>query len=165
MDNIVLWIALIGVIGTLGGVYLGNWLQSRNIKQQRDWMLQDQKREWVRRQRQEKFERALEYIKGMLEGILKVELILQSGSKDLQQQELLKLKEIIASGMPILYMLREEDKKLAKMIDDFDHNLQMANRAINANEYSKLDSIGQDVTKLVGQIRQRMYQLLEETFD
>ena len=67
MDNIVLWVALLGVIGTLGGVYLGNWLQSRNIRQQRDWMLQDQKREWVRRQRREEFERILEYVEGTLQ--------------------------------------------------------------------------------------------------
>ena len=71
MDNIVLWVALIGIIGTLGGVYLGNWLQSRNIKQQRGWMLQDQKREWMRRQRLEKFERILGYVNGTLQYVAK----------------------------------------------------------------------------------------------
>jgi len=165
MDNIVLWVALIGVIGTLGGVCLGNWLQSRNIRQQREWMLQDQKREWIRRQKREEFERISKCVQDTLEFVLKAEWILQFGSKELQEQMFLKYRDQTASAMPIIYTIMRADKELTELLSKFAQNCKEVTNTLLARDYSKLDVIGQQISEIAGQIQQRINELLEETFD
>jgi len=164
MDNIVLWVALIGVIGTLGGVYLGNWLQSRNIKQQREWMLHDQKREWERRQRQEKFRRILEYIIATLQYLLKAKWILPFGSEKLKDELVLKYMEHAAWIMALSYTVGDEDKQLADLLLEFSKNLEGTKDIIASKSFDISDK-EQHLSKLAGLIQQRIDKLLEETFD
>ena len=165
MDNIVIWVALVGVISTLVGVYLGNWLQSRNIRQQREWMLQDQKREWVRKQRREEFGRILAFVEGTLELVLRGEGILKAMSKEKFEDFFLKYKEQTALAMPVIYTIMGEDKELANLLLEFNQNKKEAFDALPASDRSKLDSTRQRIAELAGLIRQRINKLLEETFD
>jgi len=164
MDNIVLWVALVGVIGTLVGVWLGNWLQSRNLKRQREWMLRDQKREWVRRQRREKFERILGYVNGTLQYIAKAKWILQFGSKELKEELFLKYAEQAAVTLAIVYTMRGEDKKLADLLLEFSQDLEGTKDIIASKSFDVSDK-EQHLSNLAGLIRQRIDELLEETFD
>ena len=165
MDNIIIWVALIGIIGTLGGVWLGNWLQSRNIKRQRDWMLQDQKREWLRRQRGEEFERILGYVEGALEYVLKAEWILQFSSEERKEELVFRHAEQAALAMPIVYTTMSKDKELADLLFEFAQKSKDVTSALLAKDHSKLDITGQRIAEIAGLIRQRINKLLEETFD
>ncbi len=164
MDNIVLWVALIGIIGTLGGVYLGNWLQSRNIKQQRGWMLQDQKREWMRRQRLEKFERILGYVNGTLQYVAKAKWILKFSHEEKKEELVLKYLEQAVSVMAISHTIRGEDKQLADLVLEFSQNLEGTKDIITSKSFDISDK-EQHLSKLAGLIHQRIDKLLEETFD
>ena len=164
MDNIVIWVAAIGVIGTAVGVLLGNWLQSRNIRRQREWMLRDQKREWVRRQRREKFERILEYVEGTLQYVLKAKWILQFSSEKLKEELFLKYAEQAALTMPVVYTIRGEDKQLADLVLKFSRDLE-GTKDIIASKSFEIGDKEQHLSKLAGLIRQRISKLLEETFD
>ena len=161
MDNIVLWVALIGVIGTLGGVYLGNWLQSRNIKRQRDWLLQDQKREWLMEQRQEKFERILGYVEGTVQYVIKAKWMIEFGSDERTEELFIKYSEQAALAMPLSYTI--EDKELADLLLQFSQCLAETGGVI-ASKSMEISDKEQHLLKLAGLIKQRIDILLEETF-
>ena len=165
MDNIIIWVALVGVIGTLVGVYLGNWLQSRNIRRQREWMLQDQKREWVRRQKEQDLERVREYIEGTLEYVLKAQWIIKFSSAERKEELFLEHARRIALGLPIIYTTMSKDKELADLFLKFSQNIKETESAFLANDSSKLDITAQRIAEIAGLIRQRVNKLLEETFD
>jgi hypothetical protein len=165
MENIVLWVALIGVIGTLGGVCLGNWLQSRNIKRQRDWMLQDQKREWVRRQKQEKFERILACVDGALQYILKAKWIAKFSSTDKMEELFLKYVEQAVPVWSLSFTVRNEDKELADLLAEFFRGLDGTGDIIIKDRSFDISEKEQYLSELAGQIKQRINKLLEETFD
>lgn len=165
MDNIVIWVGIIGVGGTLFGVWLGNWLQSRNIKQQRDWILQDQKREWLRNRRREEFQRILEYLESSIEYTLKSEWVIKVGSKE-EQAELYHIyAHRAASAMPIIYTMMGEDKELADLLFEFGQCGKEATQALQIGDYSKLSDAGRRASEFAGLIRQRLNKSLEQTFD
>ena len=162
MDNVV-WVAIAGLSGTLAGVWLGNWLQSRNIKQQREWMLQDQKREWMRKQKRDKFERILGYVEGTLQYLSKMNLTLKFKSTDKAEELILNYSDQAASLMAIHHVIENEDKKLADLVLEFSQILATFNTSagkdfeIDGKEYRRL-------SRLAGSIRQRIDELLEETY-
>jgi len=166
MDNIVLWVALVSVISTLAGVYLGNWLQSRNIRRQREWMLQDQKREWVRAQRREEFEQVLKYLEGTIEFALTGAWVLQFSSQERQDDLFLSYREKVASVMPIVHTtMVGEDKELVELLSKFVQIAQEITNALLAKDQRKLDVIANRLSEIAAPIRQHFKQLLEETFD
>ncbi len=165
MDNIVLWVALIGIIGTLGGVWLGNWLQSRNIERQRAWMLQDQKSEWLRRRRLDEFERILKYVEGTLEYLLKAEWVIKVNSEKLKEELILKHSEQAASAMPIARTMMVKDKELADLLLKFTQIGENITSALMSKDPSRVDDVAQRSADVAALIRQRVNKLLEETFD
>ena len=165
MNDIVIWVALIGVIGTLLGVCLGNWQQSRNIRQQRKWILQDQKREWTRNRRQEEFRRIQAFVDGTLEQVLKMEGMFKLGLKKQLDESFLKYKELTASAMPVIFMTMGEDGELANLLVEFEKKKNEAFDALLANNQSQVDSSGKRIAELAGLIRKHTEKLLEKTFD
>lgn len=168
MDNTVIWVTIIGVIGTLGaglgGVYLGNWLQSRNIKQQREWMLEDQKREWVRKQRLDNFERILGYIEGTLKYISMAKWIINFGSPERKEELFLEYMKQAASVGPVIHTIVSEDKQLADLVLEFSLALEGTGDIIRSKNFDITDK-EQRLSKVAGQIKQRINELLEKTFD
>ncbi len=165
MDNMVIWAAVIGVGGTAVGVCLGNWLQSRNIRQQREWMLQDQKREWLRHQRQEEYQRILEYLQGKIEYILDVERVIESGSAERKDELFRTHAQRTASAMPVIFTMMGEDKELADLLLEFDKCGKGISEALSVGDSSRLSDIGRQSSGFAGKIRRRLNKLLEETFD
>ena len=165
MDNIVIWVGIIGVVGTLVGVWLGNWLQSRNIRQQREWILRDQRREWVRNRRREEFQRILEYLESRIEYTLKTEWVIKFGSKERTDELYLTYAHRAASAMPIIYTMMGGDKELADLLFKFEQCGKEATQALQVGDYSKLSDAGRQESEFAGLIRQRLNKLLEETLD
>ncbi len=159
------WVAVIGIASTAGGVCLGNWLQSRNIKQQREWMLQDQKREWLRNRRQEECQRILEYLQDKIEYILEVERVIESGSAERKDELFHTHAQRTASAMPIIFTMMGEDKELADLLLEFDKCGKGISEALSVGDSFKLSEIGRQSSEFVGLIRQRLNKLLEGTFD
>lgn len=168
MDNTVIWVTIIGVIGTLGaglgGVYLGNWLQSRNIKQQREWMLEDQKREWARKQKLDNFERILGYIEGTLKYISMAKWIINSGSPERKEELFREYMKQVASVGPVIHTIVSEDKQLADLVLEFSLALERTGDIIRSKNFDITDK-EQRLSKVAGQIKQRINELLEKTFD
>jgi hypothetical protein len=166
MDNIVIWVAIVGVIGTLSGVGLGNYLQNRNIKQQRDRMLQDQKREWVRRVRQEEFKHILEYVENSLEYLLKAEWVYRDFSREEAKGLIIKHNEKAASALPIIYSVMGKDKELSSLLNQFAKDLKIVDKVMRGEPINTtLDTTGQHLSEVAGVIRERVNTLLEQTFN
>ena len=159
------WVAVIGIASTAGGVCLGNWLQSRNIKQQREWMLQDQKREWLRNRRQEECQRIFKYLQDKIEYILEVERVIESGSAERKDELFHTHAQRTASAMPIIFTVMGEDKELADLLFKFDVCRKGTREALLGSDSSRLSDIGMEASEFAGLIRQRLNKLLEETFD
>lgn len=126
--------------------------------------MQDQKRDWIRRQRQEKFEQILRYVDGTLQYIAKAKWILQLGSKEQKEELVLKYAERAYSNLPRIYKLRDEDEGLSDLLLQFSQALEEIEDAINSISCDISDE-EQKLSKIAGQIQQRIKKLLEETFD
>ena len=164
MDNSIC-IAIITIIGTLAGVLLGNWLQSRNTKQQRKWMLDDQKREWIRRKKQEDYTLILEFINSTLANILHAQDELTSQTIEKRGDLLIKYKEKIANAMPVTIKTMREDKELADMLVKFEKKKNGAFDAFAKNDPTRLNDVINSISGLGGSIKQHLDESLEKTFD
>lgn len=165
MDNIVIWVALIGVIGTLLGVCVGNWLQNRNIKQQRKWMLKDQKSEWVRLKKQEKLKPIEAFAEDTLKVIIKGYRATQLLTPEKRLQEVEKYKERFAEAMPNIYIVMGEDKELADLLVEFEKRKNAAFDALITNDAGQIDLAAKSLTEIVGEVKRRISNSLQETFD
>ena len=167
MDSSV-WITIAGILGTLGGtfggVWLGNYLQNRNMKRQREWNLQDQKREWTRKQRQEKFNRILEYVEGSLLYIFKGKLVLQIGSEKQKDELLFSYPEQYTHAITIIPDIINIDKELAELVKNFSFSFEGTDKIIKDGDI-KISEKEQILMNIAGQIQRRITILLEETFD
>jgi hypothetical protein len=165
MDNIVLWVALIGVIGTLGGVWLGHWLQSRNIKRQRDWMLQDQKLEWTRLQKQEKLKPIEAFVEDTLKVILKEQSVTPLLPREQRLREIEKYKERTAEAMPNIYIVMGEDRELADLLVEFEKRKDAAFDALFTSDADQRELTARRLAEIAGEIKHRISNSLQETFD
>jgi hypothetical protein len=163
MDSV--WVALISVIGTLSGVFLGGWFQSRNIKRQRDWMLQDQKREWVRLQKQDKLKPIEAFVEDTLKVIIKGYRVTQLLTPERRLQEVEKYKERIAEAMPNIYIVMGEDRELADLLVEFEKRKNAAFDALMTSDAGQLDLTAKSLAEIVGEVKRRISNSLQETFD
>lgn len=163
MDSTI-WIALIGILGTLAGVWLGTFLQNRNLKRQREWDLHDRKDEWIRNQKQEKFKRILDFVEGSLLYVFKAKFIMQFGSKIQQNELVTEYQERFVRAMTIAPETASEDKKLAELVEKFGSSFEGTDKIIKDGkvDYSEKEK---SLMELAGQIHLRISQLLVKTFD
>lgn len=163
MDSSI-WIALIGIIGTLAGVWLGTFLQNRNLKRQREWNLQDQKHEWIRKEKQEDYTKILLYIEGTIKLLAMLGDTLKSLSKENQENLFVELNNQLASVVPIIEGYRTKDETLVNLIDEFN---QEKGKIIKVIQTTKDASKGNadDLLKIAGKIKNRINDSLVDTFN
>jgi len=140
MDTSVILVTLIGVVGTLGGVWLGYWLQEQNTRRQRDWMLEDQKREWVRKHRQDTFDRTWAFVEGILKYLSVGKVTLNFGSSEEQRKLIVGLQEQWASSAPVIHTLAIEDKQLDDLVQDFSLALQGTKAILDRKNFNISDT-------------------------
>jgi hypothetical protein len=167
MDNSI-WVAVAGILGTLGGtlggVWLSNFLQDRHLKQQREWNFQDQKREWIRKRKQEMFRKILEFIEGSLIYIFNAKYIIQFGTEEQKDELLIKYYEQSTHAMTLIPEIINEDKELTEITNKFVSSFEGIDKIIEAGDM-KISEKEKDLVIIAGKIQQRITKLLEKTFD
>lgn len=158
------WIALVGIVGTLVGVWLGNFLQNRNLKRQQDWLLHDQKSEWLRKQKKDDFNRILAYIETTLNLLTTIGNTLKSVSKEKQDELILDFKKQVASVIPTIEAIKINDKEFTDLFDKFIYEKdEIFNIIFSTKDASKGNAT--NIIKVAGQIKKRINDSLAETFD
>lgn len=163
MDSTI-WIALIGILGTLFGVWLGYFLQNQNLKRQREWLLHDQKSEWLRKQKNDDYELILTYIEGTMKYLTLIGDTLKSLSPAKLEELNLEFNKQIALVLPILEGMKNDEKELYELMGEFvKEKDDLFKTIINTKNASKGDA--NKLIKMAGQIKIKINESLAKTFN
>lgn len=163
MDSSI-WIALIGIIGTLVGVWLGSFLQNSNVKRQREWDLVDWKNEWIRKQKQEMYKKILEFVEGSLLYIHQGKFIFNFGTEEQKSELFLKYQEKSTHATTLVLDMLNDDKELTDLVNKFISGFEGTDKIIEAGDI-KISEKEQFLYGIAANIKQRITKLLEKTFD
>ena len=90
--------------------------------------------------------------------------MLQFASEDRMEELFIKYSEQAALAMPLSYTIRDEDEKLADLLQEFSQGLAETGSVI-ASKSLEISDKEQHLLKLAGLIQRRIDELLEGTFD
>jgi len=148
MDIEVIVVALVGIVGTLGGVYLGNYLER-----------QTQRKERSRIRRIENFKRITDYVEGTLKYISSASYILKYGS-DAERNKLFKqYVDQAMSFVSVTNTVIEDDKQLSELVAAFCTGLEGISKVI-LNESPLITEKEQYLYAIAGKIHKRIEVLL-----
>jgi hypothetical protein len=160
------WVAIVGFISTLLGVFLGYLLQRCSAKRQREWELEDRKRELVRRQKEPQFDIVRNWVKTTITYLTHSELSLDKPLPLYSPDELsekLKEWEAQAAEAKATIWSRLGDEKLGKLCTSFWEVAIGLSSAIREEDESKIDMLTDQMAKVAAEINRRIDKLWEET--